>query len=368
MNLDALKDNDCDLLIRKVNKKHARLFAKEKYGESEKRAIYRYLFSRRPKKLPPSMKSRLINLYDPLADRSGRFPDGLRWCLNVYVGCAHNCGYCYVNGYSQEEVGVLPHAKANFERKLAGDLEALQSLAVPPAPLHMSNSTDPLQEGLETENRHTLLSLQNVAEHRSQFSSVVILTKNPGLLCTEPYLAIIRSGRIRPFTVQVSCSFWRETARSFFEPNAPSVRDRLEALRILAENGIDVELRIDPLFPSSRIKKEIRRHKPLPFYSIPEAQSQDDIFNLIRFAKELSAKAVIVNTLKVPVSKSAQCCKDWFKEIYRDANGGEKRTSRGGSWRLPGEYQKALVSTVSGICALEGIEFKHCMHDLLTRS
>jgi hypothetical protein len=29
--------------------------------------------SGRPKKLPPSMKSRIINLYDPMADRSHKF-------------------------------------------------------------------------------------------------------------------------------------------------------------------------------------------------------------------------------------------------------------------------------------------------------
>ena len=106
------------------------------------------------------MKNRLVNLYDPLADRSSRFPDGLRWCLNVYVGCGHNCGYCHVNGYSQKSVGVSPHAKAKFEQKLLEDLRTLPKLGVPPAPLHMSNSTDPLQQTLEEQNRHALLSLR----------------------------------------------------------------------------------------------------------------------------------------------------------------------------------------------------------------
>ena len=105
-NLDGFNDKDCDVLIRNVGNKYMRVFDKRKYSDDEKRAIYRYLFSRRPKKLPPSLKNRLINLYDPIADRSSRFPDGLRWCINVYVGCQHNCGYCYVNGYSQESVGI----------------------------------------------------------------------------------------------------------------------------------------------------------------------------------------------------------------------------------------------------------------------
>ena len=82
---DAIINDDCDVLIRNVNSKYRRIF--ESRSRADKRAIYRYLFSRKPKKLPPSLKNRVINLYDPMADRSSPFPDGLRWCLNVYVGC-----------------------------------------------------------------------------------------------------------------------------------------------------------------------------------------------------------------------------------------------------------------------------------------
>ena len=89
MQLDALNDKDCDELINNVSNKVSPVF--EKHSDDEKRAIYRYLFSRRPKKIPPSMKNRLIGLYNPMADRSNRFHDGLRWCINVYVGCEHNC-------------------------------------------------------------------------------------------------------------------------------------------------------------------------------------------------------------------------------------------------------------------------------------
>lgn len=367
MNLDAIRDRDCDVLIESVGPRYARIFRKAEYSSEERRAIYKYLFSQRPRKLPPSMKNRLINLYDPLADRSSRFPDGLRWCLNVYVGCWHNCGYCYVNGYSQKSVGVSPHAKGKFERKLLEDLRTLAKLGVPPAPLHMSNSTDPLQQTLEEQNRHALLSLQQIAEHRAQFTSVVMLTKNPGILCTEPYFSVIGDPAMRPITVQITCPYWRDDVRLFFESRAPSVGDRLDALRFLAENGVAVELRIDPLFPSSRIDDNIRLHRPLHCYSIPEPQSHEDILNLVRLAKESNVKAIVAKPLKVPVSRRAQHCKDWFADIYEDANEAKTRSVRGGSWRLPDVYQKALVSTLSELCIREDVQFRHCMHDVLTR-
>jgi len=367
MNLDALIDRDADFLIREVDAKFKPIFEKKEFSEDEKRAIYRYLFSRKPQKLPPSLKNRLINLYDPLADRSTRFPDGLRFCINVYVGCEHNCPYCYVNGYSQESVGISPHQKKDFEKNLSKDLQSLRSLGVPASPLHMSNSTDPLQKTLEKKHSNTLIALQKLREHRSQFTSITILTKNPAILCTEPYLSIIKDGGMKLFTVQITCAYWDDNVRAFYEPKAPDIHERLHALKFLAENGVDVELRIDPLFPSSRIPETIRLHKPLYHYSLPEAQSHEDISNLVRFAKKSGAKAVISKPLKVPFSKRAQRCKDLFSIIYKDASGKGKRKTVGGTWRLPDNYQKALMSTVSDICAREGIPFKHCMVDVLGR-
>ena len=365
MNLDAFNDKDCDVLISTVGKKLIPVF--KKYTDEGKRAIYRYLFSRRPKKLPPSLKNRIINLYDPLADRSKRFPDGLRWCINVYVGCSHNCGYCYVNGYSRENVGISPHVKTSFEKKLLKDLQDLKALRVPVAPLHMSNSTDPLQENLELKNSHTLFMLHNIAKNRNLFTSITILTKNPKIPIDEPYLSIISNPGMRPLTVQISCSFWNDKARSFYEPNAPSVSSRLGALKILTDNGVECDLRIDPLIPSSRIEDKIRRHKPLPHYGIPEAQTKEDILSLIQFARKSKTNSIIVNTLKVPISKTAEQCKGWFADIYKDANPSGKTRFRGGSWRLPENYEKALVSTINKMCVQEGIQLKHCMHDVLTK-
>jgi DNA repair photolyase len=367
INLDAFNDSDADVLIRNVNPRHGPIFERGRYSDYEKRAIYRYLFSRRPRKLPPSLKHRLINLHDPIADRSGRFPDGLRWCLNVYVGCDHNCGYCYVNGYSQEGVGTSPHPKVEYKRKLLEDLDALRSLGVPKTPLHMSNSTDPLQENLEKGHRHTLYSLQKIQENRSLFSSLVMLTKNPGMLCEEPYLSLIASAEMQPFTLQVTCAFWNDESRAFYEPHAPNVQGRLEAIKVLAGDGIDVELRIDPLFPASRFEDGIRGHKPLPDYAIPEAQSREDIVNLVRFAREAGATAIIVSVLKIPIGRSSYQCKEWFKDIYRDSNPDQKRKVRSASWRLPAQYERALISEVAEICTRKGIAFKHCMQDVLSR-
>ena len=364
--MDAFIDSEADILISAVAAKVQPIFLKKTFCQEEKRGIYRYLFSRCPKKVPPSMKNRLINLYDPMADRCRHFKDGLRWCLNTYVGCENACGYCYVNGYSRENVGISPHCKSNFEKKLLEDLKDLEKFNVPVAPLHISNSTDPLQNHLEITYRHTRFALCHIIKNRNQFTSVTILTKNPEMLCDESYLSIIKQPEMKPFTVQITCAFWRDEARRFFEPNAPSVKSRLKALGFLAQHGIDIEIRIDPLFPSRRIDLSIAKHKPLESYLLPEAQTHTDIENLVQFAKGAGVRGIIGKTLKVPVSNRAKQCKEWFGDLYRDASGGQ-RSTKGGSWRLPDNYQEALISTVSDICRKTGVHFKHCMTDIRGR-
>jgi DNA repair photolyase len=187
------------------------------------------------------------------------------------------------------------------------------------------------------------------------------------MLCQDEYLSTISSPEIKPITVQITCAFWRDETRAFYEPQAPNIDNRLNAMKTLAEKGIDVELRIDPLFPSARISRELHGHNELAHYGIPEAQNQDDIEQLVRFAKEAGAKAVIAKPLKVPLSKKAQQCKDWFSKLYSDAARSHGRAARGGSWRLSAAYQEALVSSVKDICLNEGIEFRHCKQDVAIR-
>ncbi len=366
-NWDATRDLDADFLVGQVSPKYARVFADAGYGAAQRRAIYRYLFAARPKKLPPSLRSRVVCLYDPLADRSTRFPDGLRWCVNVYVGCAHGCGYCYVNGYLREEVGEAARRKQAFREGFLRDLEDLQGLGVPPAPLHLSNSTDPLQSRLETEHRDSLFALREIARRRRQFTSVTLLTKNPGLLAEAPYLELMSDPGFRPFAIQVTCAFWRDEPRAFYEPDAPSVTERLAAIERLAKAGVAVELRLDPLFPATGIDPGIRKHGALAQYGLPEAQTRENLEALVGFARSAGVRAIVAKPLKVVVRGHSAPAKNWFGQLYADAGGGT-RTMRGGTWRLPEPYQQELLARLREAAEGSGIAVRHCLHDLLERT
>jgi hypothetical protein len=178
--------------------------------------------------------------------------------------------------------------------------------------------------------------------------------------------AIVNLIDSNPFYAHILLQMNRRPDNEMEKPAGISVRNGRIVMHYNPVKGIDSELRIDPLFPSSRIKADIRLHKPLSHYSLSEAQSQKDILNLVRFSKEVNVSAIIAKPLKVPVSGRAKRCKDWFSPIYFDANRG-RRTVKGASWRLPEVYQKALVSTLSDMCVQDGIPFRHCMQDVLSR-
>ncbi|MGR3218696.1 MAG: hypothetical protein ACUZ8H_02615 [Candidatus Anammoxibacter sp.] len=367
LNLNSVNDADADVLISSVAEKYKPIFTKQNYTANQKRAIYRYFFSQRPHKLPPSLKNRLVNLYDPLADRTKRFPDGLRLCINMYVGCEHSCGYCYVNGYSRNEMSFSPHIKQKFKEKLVKDMDDIENLCLPKVPLHLSNSTDICQQKLENTHKHTLFTLMQIDKKRDLFSSVVLLTKNPSILCKEEYLSLLKKESMKPVTIQISCAFYRDEVRKFFEPDAPDIHDRLAALKTLCENGVNTELRIDPIFPSSEIATHIRKHLPLGEYRIPEAQAYDDLAGLVQSAKKSGVNTVISKPLKIPISGNSEQAKQWFVALYKDANPKYKGIVRGGSYRFPDEYQAALMLRVKNICDNENVTFKYCKHDVLTR-
>lgn len=169
-------------------------------------------------------RPKVLKWYCPFACQKS-FPSGHRYCINVYTGCDHKCVYCYAAGYEPE----IANPKKAFEKSLRKDMEDLERFDVPPAPVHLSNSTDPFQV-LEKRVGHTRCALEQIIDHRQRFTTVTILTKNPMLPVQLGYLDLFKAlqdnGNERHwpgFVVEVSLAFWQETARKVYDPDAPTV-------------------------------------------------------------------------------------------------------------------------------------------------
>jgi DNA repair photolyase len=281
-------------------------------------------------------RPRILKWYCPFADQE-TFPSGHRYCINVYTGCSHNCEYCYAT-YEPRAA----NAKQEFRKKLLRDIEDLEHFGVPPAPVHLSNSTDPFQP-LEVKRQDTRFALERIRDSRMRFTTVTILTKNPTLAAEIGCLSLLKSlselprehtaygklgpGHLPALCVEVSLAFWRDEACSFYDHGAPPVAVRVTGLETLRDSGILLVLRIDPLFPRSGPDVS------LPDFGIPEAQTLTDLESLIKLAKSLGVRHVVYSPVKIVQSRTGPLSVPMqaLREVYRRLAGASRLVFRGGS-------------------------------------
>jgi DNA repair photolyase len=367
-------------LVQRIDPKYRPVW--ERLDERQRAALALYFLAHFSRKatLSPT-RPRVVKWYCPFADQA-RFPSGHRYCINVYTGCAHGCVYCYAMSYSPESASC----KGRFQDMIARDMADLEQFDVPPAPVHLSNSTDPFQP-LERTAGHTRIALEQILAHRRRFTSVVLLTRNPLLPVELGYLDLLRAlaqsccrrprrqdplaesadGHTSPtFFVEVSLAFWREEARQFYDPNAPPIAQRIEGLRALSAAGIPLVLRIDPLLPRS----PIRDSPPMSMadLGLVEAQTLEDLDNLVALARDLGVRHVVWSVAKIvkprgrPLSPTVAA----LRPAYTHLAGGQKLVFRGGSWRLPDEVaRQRIIEPFLAICRKQGVAAKFCMANLL---
>jgi len=371
----SIQDADKGLsLARRVHPKYRPAF--DKLSERDRAAVALYFLPHGSEKdVLEVTRPRVIKWYCPFADQR-EFPSGHRYCINVYTGCEHECQYCYATGY----IAAKPNCKNRFRQDLCKDSEALEAYDVPPAPVHLSNSTDPLQP-LEQEHRHTLFVLEKLAEHRNRFTTVTLLTKNPAMLMDDRYVRALNrlndlpadhprrawfdAQGYPPLRVECSLAFLNDERRQLLDPAAPSVESRMAALRFLRKEGIPVFLRIDPLFP----RDPLGGGKTMAEFGLPDVQSMRDLEGLVSFGRELAAPHIIYSVAKITRRKQGDLppVMERMKQVYQHLSAGRPLVFHGGSWRLPENVAAAfLLRPFLDLCHRHSIPAKPCKTNLIT--
>ena len=137
------------------------------------------------------------------------------------------------------------------------------------------------------------------------------------------------------FQVQVSLAFWQDNARIAYDPCAPSVTERIEGIYALKEAGVPIVLRTDPLFPRSPLPLTIP--KTLAEFNLPEAQSLEDLQNLITLARSCGVRHVVYSPVKIvfPRGRGLNDAMKALLTVYQALAAPGKPLWRGMSWRLP---------------------------------
>ncbi len=159
------------------------------------------------------------------------------YAVNPYRGCSHGCLYCYAPFVINEsrEWGTFVDVKRNIPTVLAKELRLKQSGTV-----RLGSVTDPYQR-VEQRYQLTRMCLEQL---KKAGVHVIIQTKSD---------LVVRDIEIfegMDIDVGMTVTSLDEDFRKIFEPGAPSLSNRLDALEKLNDAGVNTWAFIGPLLPN----------------------------------------------------------------------------------------------------------------------
>jgi DNA repair photolyase len=175
-------------------------------------------------------------------------PDlSMEWTVNPYRGCEHGCIYCYArpgHEYLGMSCGIDFETRIMAKRDAAPLLrEALSKPSWKAESIMMSGVTDPYQP-IERELEITRSCVKVCAEFRQPLG---MISKNK--LMTRDIDLFREMARWNGIGVTISLTTLDPKLAMRMEPRASSPRDRLEAIRKLADAGIPVSVMTAPIVP-----------------------------------------------------------------------------------------------------------------------
>jgi len=164
------------------------------------------------------------------------------YSINPYIGCQHGCAYCYARFMkkyinTQEEWGNFVFVKVNAPTLVAKELKRVPQNST----VLLSSVCDPYQP-MEKKYELTRKILEVLLKRRDLY--IYILTKSDLVLRDINVLK-----EFPKLEVGFTIVFIDEKLKDIFEPGAPPIKRRLDAMRILLEEGIRTYLFIAPMLP-----------------------------------------------------------------------------------------------------------------------
>jgi DNA repair photolyase len=255
-----------------------------------------------------------------------------KWSLNPYMGCEHQCTFCYVRAFERraerpagERYGESIRVKVNIaevlRRELARRTWKREEVAIGAA-------TDPYQP-IEGRYRLTRRCLQVLCAARNPFG---LITRGP--LIVRDIDVLQEASRRAEGSVNVSVPtlddrVWRTT-----EPGTPPPRQRLRAVRMLVEAGIKAGVGMAPILPGVSDRPE-------------------QLADVVRAARDAGATHLWANVLFLrPGTREhflEQLARDWPAELSRY----ERLYSRGAY--LPSRVTEPVRRQIAALRTEHGI-------------
>ena len=174
------------------------------------------------------------------------------WVINPYVGCQHGCSYCYARFMKRftghkEPWGEFVDVKINAADLLYGEIRKKKRGRV-----WVSGVCDPYQP-LEARYKLTRQCLEILAQNNWP---VTIQTRSPLVLRDIDILK-----EMQDLDAGLSVTTADDAIRKIFEPNAPPISDRINALEELHKAGIKTYAMVAPMLPGAEKLAELLKGK-----------------------------------------------------------------------------------------------------------
>jgi len=167
---------------------------------------------------------------------------GIDYTINPYTGCMHGCVYCYARFMTRYTKHRMPWGRFADVKINAADVLKKQIAKTPKGLVSLSTVTDPYQ-ALEGKYAITRKMLTELLAYGFPIS---ILTKS-NLVLRD--LDLLKQFAPADCEVGFSIATLDEEVRKRFEPGAPPVAHRIEALKKLHKEKIRTWVFIAPILP-----------------------------------------------------------------------------------------------------------------------
>jgi len=243
--------------------------------------------------------------------------------LNPYTGCPHGCLYCYASSYIPRFGQCRP--KVDLLKRLARESHKIR----PGTLVALSNSSDPYPP-LEKDLKLSLGCLQ-ILKERGLCVQVV----------TKSHLVARDAKRLADMSacVAITITSLSESICRRLEPGAPLPAKRLDAMAKLAENGVAVSARIDPIIPGINDAK---------------------IEQLVEAVSRAGAGHITSSTLKARPGSMKKIISAFPREGAALESLFAKGDTVAGSRYLPAEIRRNLMQEVNECAQREGVTFSSC--------
>ena len=163
------------------------------------------------------------------------------YCINPYVGCRHACSYCYAESITKrfsshkEPWGEFVDVKIN-----ALDVLKKELLRKKKGLVYISSLTDAYQP---SEKKHQLT--RKILQLLLKFQFPISIQTKSSLVTRD--IDLIK--QFDEVEIGFTITGLDDEVRKNFEPNSSSVKEKLEAIKKLKENGIKVYVFFGPILP-----------------------------------------------------------------------------------------------------------------------